>query len=425
VIDFPANPTVGQKYTTGGITWEWDGVKWTLAGNSPINIGDEPPPNPASGALWWDTVSANLFIWYDDGDTAQWVVAVNIGTAGAQGIQGIQGIQGEEGPIGPQGVIGPQGPIGLTGPQGDKGDTGDTGPIGPMGGSEDYVPLDGSVAMTGELTAYHTVNINADPTDNYSYMAFLDNGGSRRGYMGFIFDPSASNVQLVNDVSGGKIAVCDDGWTRLTGSVLMYSTVQCQANLNVQPGGSMTVFNNGGWIGQAGQCNFMVQSAGTGNSAMMTFHCAGEFAGQFGLHGDSYLHIGGWSWGTSAWWRVWTERDFANPASDYRSKRDIKPLPSMWEKVKSLGPISYRTQDVELVNHMKGAKPFVTKGDDKQHWGFIAHELQEQLIETAAHGRKDQPDYLQAPTMLPIVAALTKALQEAMERIEALEAKLA
>jgi hypothetical protein len=123
VIDFPANPTVGQKHTTGGITWEWDGVKWTLAGNSPINIGDEPPPNPVSGALWWDTVSANLFIWYDDGDTAQWVVAVNIGTAGAQGIQGIQGIQGEEGPIGPQGVIGPQGPIGLTGPQGPLGGT--------------------------------------------------------------------------------------------------------------------------------------------------------------------------------------------------------------------------------------------------------------------------------------------------------------
>jgi hypothetical protein len=172
MIDFPANPTVGQKYTTGGITWEWDGVKWTLAGNSPINIGDEPPPNPASGALWWDTVSANLFIWYDDGDTAQWVVAVNIGTAGAQGIQGIQGIQGETGPIGPQGVIGPQGPQGVIGPQGIQGPL---GPVGPMGAvsidalAYNGMQLNGSMDVNQEHAGGGAVTNGGYPVDCWSY----------------------------------------------------------------------------------------------------------------------------------------------------------------------------------------------------------------------------------------------------------------
>ena len=29
MIDFPASPTVGQIFTAGGVTWTWDGSKWT------------------------------------------------------------------------------------------------------------------------------------------------------------------------------------------------------------------------------------------------------------------------------------------------------------------------------------------------------------------------------------------------------------
>ena len=32
MIDFPANPTVGQQFTAAGVTWTWDGTKWTAAG---------------------------------------------------------------------------------------------------------------------------------------------------------------------------------------------------------------------------------------------------------------------------------------------------------------------------------------------------------------------------------------------------------
>jgi hypothetical protein len=96
--------------------------------------------------------------------------------------------------------------------------------------------------------------------------------------------------------------------------------------------------------------------------------------------------------------------------SDYRTKRNIEPLPSMWERVKALKPVSYRLKDFSLI-----------KGDDQERWGFVAHELQETLIEDAASGQKDQEDHIQSPNPLVVLAAVTRALQEAMTRIENLE----
>jgi len=32
MIDFPANPTLGEEFTAAGITWTWDGTKWTATG---------------------------------------------------------------------------------------------------------------------------------------------------------------------------------------------------------------------------------------------------------------------------------------------------------------------------------------------------------------------------------------------------------
>jgi hypothetical protein len=34
MLDFPANPTVGQQFTAAGVTWVWDGVKWAASGLS-------------------------------------------------------------------------------------------------------------------------------------------------------------------------------------------------------------------------------------------------------------------------------------------------------------------------------------------------------------------------------------------------------
>jgi hypothetical protein len=38
-----------------------------------VTISDTPPPTPAPSDLWFESDSGNLAIYYDDGDSAQWV----------------------------------------------------------------------------------------------------------------------------------------------------------------------------------------------------------------------------------------------------------------------------------------------------------------------------------------------------------------
>ena len=113
--------------------------------------------------------------------------------------------------------------------------------------------------------------------------------------------------------------------------------------------------------------------------------------------------------------------------SDYRIKKDAEPLPSMWERAKALNPIRYTLKDYTppnspLKDDGSPADALIV-GDDIERWGFIAHELQDALIGDAASGVKDQPDAIQSPNPWTVIATLTRALQEAMTRIEALEAR--
>jgi hypothetical protein len=80
MIDFPASPAIGDTYTSGGSTWKWDGTKWISVGSkAAIYIGDTPPSSPSAGALWWDRVGGQLYIYYTDANSSQWVIAVNYG----------------------------------------------------------------------------------------------------------------------------------------------------------------------------------------------------------------------------------------------------------------------------------------------------------------------------------------------------------
>lgn len=70
------------------------------SGGAKVNVGSTTPTNNTQGDLWWNAEEARLFLYYNDGDSAQWVEA---SPGGIIGPQGIQGIQGDIGPTGPQG----------------------------------------------------------------------------------------------------------------------------------------------------------------------------------------------------------------------------------------------------------------------------------------------------------------------------------
>ncbi len=65
--------------------WNHGEVLTAAALNAAINLGQgssgyvntAPPASPLPGALWFDPVSVQLYVWYNDGTSSQWVVAVN------------------------------------------------------------------------------------------------------------------------------------------------------------------------------------------------------------------------------------------------------------------------------------------------------------------------------------------------------------
>ena len=53
-------------------------------GNSYISQGDSPPADKNLNDLWFDSVSGNLFIWYEDDDSEQWVITQNVSSVTPQ-----------------------------------------------------------------------------------------------------------------------------------------------------------------------------------------------------------------------------------------------------------------------------------------------------------------------------------------------------
>lgn len=90
ITDWAANQYVLPTASTtvlGGV--KVDGVSITIAsgvissagGGASITVSDVAPPL-TNGALWFDSVSTQLFIGYNDGTSTQWVVANNVSTGG-------------------------------------------------------------------------------------------------------------------------------------------------------------------------------------------------------------------------------------------------------------------------------------------------------------------------------------------------------
>ena len=82
-IQFPDTPLIGDPpvLLSNGVNYIWDGEKWSSyggssgggGGSSTINSGQYPPAGPSDGDLWFDTDKGILYVFYDDGNSGQWV----------------------------------------------------------------------------------------------------------------------------------------------------------------------------------------------------------------------------------------------------------------------------------------------------------------------------------------------------------------
>jgi hypothetical protein len=87
----PGNPQPGTLWwdANGGQLYVWyndgDSSQWVIANNlgptvtaaAVITIGDTPPVNPVIGALWFDSAGSQLYVWFGDGTSNQWVPTTN------------------------------------------------------------------------------------------------------------------------------------------------------------------------------------------------------------------------------------------------------------------------------------------------------------------------------------------------------------
>lgn len=62
-------------------------INAAAGGGASITISDTPPSSPSPGALWWESDSGSLWIYYNDGNTSQWVgiAAATGGSGGGSG----------------------------------------------------------------------------------------------------------------------------------------------------------------------------------------------------------------------------------------------------------------------------------------------------------------------------------------------------
>ena len=101
----------GNTFAVNGSTIDISIAGGGGGGGANVNISTSTPSSPSSGDLWWDSDDGGMNIYYDDGNTSQWVEVStgptgaqgDTGSAGAAGAQGAQGAQGTNGNIGVDG----------------------------------------------------------------------------------------------------------------------------------------------------------------------------------------------------------------------------------------------------------------------------------------------------------------------------------
>jgi hypothetical protein len=326
-----------------------------------ISVGDTPPSAPAQGNGWWDSAGGQLYLWYSDGSSAQWVPATNM-----------------PGPTGATGATGAQGATGPMGPAGSANMTGMTAGQIPIAASATSVTssgnLSGDVTTSGSLvTALTSVNPNVGTFQGL----VLDAKGrvtaaSNQGYLPSV-TAAATYLPLVGGVLSGPL------------NVIGPVTAQGAANGLVfeDRGVPATMWQ---WYANAGNATLY-------NAANLLIVSS---AGDLQIVGSNAVKPGGGSW-------------IAPSARELKS--DIASYDRGLVEVLALRPITY------LYNG-KGGMPTRTR-----FAGLIADEVESVMPEMV--GSTVLSDDLEVTTVDtgPLIFALVNAVKELSAKVAALEAK--
>ena len=253
------------------------------------------------------------------------------------------------------------------------------------------------------------------PSSNGTANQFLKNGSTAGtlGWSSLVEDASGRLLVGTAAASGAKVEVvsgADGDGIRLGYAGVPFGTqgpAIAFSQQNNSPAQVITssikgIMVNGAVGGEAGILTFNTSDAGAAPAERMRITSAGQLlVGGTNSNGAYNIQSNGTG--------VWGFGAYVN-GSDERLKDNIYPLPASLDVVKELNPVAFQY------------KPEFT-ADTSVQPGFIAQELQ-----TALAGQdylegvvQAGPEYLSVAYQA-LIPVLTKALQEAIAKIEALEA---
>jgi hypothetical protein len=358
-------------------------------------VGDAPPTEIEQGSLWWNSSNGTLYVWYDDGDTQQWVEA---GPGGGGG--GGDPIVAGTGLLG--GTITESGTIAL--------DTAYT--------DARYVNLTGDT-MTGPLVVPNATAGNQAVN--------LDTADSR--YVNVTGDTMTGNLQVpevhaqlfvVTDAAGVPRGFYTNRSTFNPDRTALGS--EAGYALNIEATGTLGFRVDGGELAYLDPINFVVK----GLSGRCDF---GSFNGVFVSSKNSGFHYplqvdalvgpvlqidsGGAAFNRTGSWGVISDANLKTGIR-YLSSTDLQ---GQWDDIEQLSLCKYT----------------LTTGPEQEMLGLIAQEVRdvcpglvEELPPTDDSGNvvEDGEPVLAIKQSVLYMKALG-ALQLAMARIESLETRLA
>ena len=205
-----------------------------------ITVSNSAPVSPVQGAIWFNSDSGELYVYYTDSNSSQWVTPT--GSIGPQGLQGNIGATGATGPAGTigstgaTGVAGEAGATGVTGNVGATGATGITGNVGATGATGPVFtittsetapvsPAPGALWWSSNLGTLFFYYVDSDSSQWVSAVAAGSGGGGGTAYSRTIL--SGNTASLANSATGNiditgyrgyalyRIATSAAAWVRI------------------------------------------------------------------------------------------------------------------------------------------------------------------------------------------------------------------
>ena len=287
-----------------------------------------------------------------------------------------------------------------------------------VAGSEKFSVLsDGKVGIGttspgSALEVLGNADINTSTTDAILNVRALASDSSKNAYIDFVADTTYTDYGLrIMRHSGGANAVSGI-FHRGTGSLRIDTDEAADIEFQTNSTARWKINSNGTfvWSGHTGS----IASNANVSGVIIPMGIASKTGSNAGATTSGNVYNFYWNSNVLKCWIDETDvGQVSGPSSDYRIKQNITTqTESGIDKIKQLRPITYQYTDYS-----------VYKADGVAREGFLAHEVQE-VIPSGADGVKDG-DSIQSLNVDAIVSVLTKALQEAVAKIETLETKVA